>query len=58
MSSLGTRTTRWLRYLHDTQPRVGRSVDPVGFASGVGKRSLSFDRAVFDRVDSEELSVL
>jgi len=37
---------------------LGRSVDPVGFASGVGEGSVGFDRVVFDRVDSEQFAVL
>jgi len=37
---------------------LGRGVDPVWFASGVGEGSVSFDRIVFDRVDSDEPAVL
>jgi len=40
------------------RPAVGGlacCVDPVGFAAGVGERSVGFDRIVFHRVDSEQL---
>lgn len=38
-----------------TLPRgLGRRVYPVGFTSGVGERTMSFDRIVFHRMDSEQ----
>ena len=55
------------RYPHDTLAPVparhfpaglAGGVDPVGFASGVGERSVGFDRIVFCGVDSEQLPVL
>lgn len=59
LSSLGTRATVWLRYLHDTDyAGLAGGVDPVGFASGVGERSVGFGRVVFDRVDSNQFPVL
>ncbi len=58
MSSLGTRTTVWLRYLHDTHyAGLAGGVDPVGFASGVGEGSVGLDRIVFDGMGFEELPV-
>ena len=33
---------------------LGGGVDPVGFASGVGKGSVSFGRVVFDGMDTEQ----
>ena len=58
LSSSGTRTTHWLRYLHDTSRGLGGGVDPVGFASGVGERSVSFHRVVFHRMNSKQFPVL
>jgi len=37
---------------------LGRGVDPVWFATGVGESSVSLDRIVFDRVDSEQPTVM
>ena len=37
---------------------LGRRVDPVGFASGVGERSVGFDRVVFHCMNSEQFSGL
>jgi len=54
LSSSGTRMTLWLRLLHDTSCGLGRGVDPVGFASGVGERPVSFDRIVFNRMGSDQ----
>lgn len=59
LSSLGTRTTVWLRYLHDTHyAGLAGGVDPVWFAAGVGEGSVGFDRVVFHGVDSEQFPVL
>ena len=37
---------------------LGRGVDPVRFAAGVGERAVGLDRIVFHRVDSEQFPVL
>ena len=59
MSSSGTQTTLWLRFLHDTHyAGLAGGVDPVGFAAGVGERSVGFDRVVFHRMGLEEFAVL
>ena len=55
------------RYPHDTLASaptrhfpagLGGGVDPVWFASGVGERSVSLDRVVFHRMNSEQFARL